>query len=88
GRPDGIADGPEEIRKKVREIIKMGADVIKVATSGGVLSPRDDPRHAHYDLEELTMLVDTAEGLGCHVMAHAQAYDGIKNAVRAGIRSI
>jgi imidazolonepropionase-like amidohydrolase len=88
GRPDGIADGPEEIRKKVREIIKMGADVIKVATSGGVLSPRDDPRHAHYDLEELTMLVDTAEGLGCHVMAHAQAYDGIKNAVKAGIRSI
>jgi imidazolonepropionase-like amidohydrolase len=88
GVPDSLVDGPEEIRKKVREIIKMGADVIKVATSGGVLSPRDDPKHAHFDLEELTMLVDTAEGLGCHVMAHAQAYDGIKNAVRAGIRSI
>jgi imidazolonepropionase-like amidohydrolase len=88
GVPDAIVDGPEQIRHKVREMIRMGADVIKVATSGGVLSPRDDPKHAHFDLEELKMLVATAEGLGCHVMAHAQAYDGIKNAVRAGIRSI
>lgn len=88
GVPDNIVDGPEQIRHKVREVIRMGADVIKVATSGGVLSPRDDPKHAHFDLEELTMLVDTAAGLGCHVMAHAQAYDGIKNAIRAGIRSI
>lgn len=88
GVPASLVDGPEEMRKKVRELIRMGADVIKVATSGGVLSPRDDPRHAHFDLAELEMLVDTAEGLGCHVMAHAQAYDGIKNAVRAGIRSI
>ena len=88
GVPPSLVDGPEEMRKKVREMIRMGADVIKVATSGGVLSPRDDPRHAHFDLAELEMLVKTAEGLGCHVMAHAQAYDGIKNAVRAGIRSI
>jgi len=88
GVPAGLADGPEEVRKKVRELIRMGADVIKVATSGGVLSPRSNPRHAHFDLTELEMLVNTAEGLGCHVMAHAQAYDGIKNAVRAGIRSI
>lgn len=88
GVPASLVDGPEEMRKKVRELIRMGADVIKVATSGGVLSPRDDPRHAHFDQAELEMLVQTAEGLGCHVMAHAQAYDGIKNAVRAGIRSI
>lgn len=88
GVPDNIVDGPEDIRRKVRELIRMGADVIKVATSGGVLSPRDDPKHAHFDLAELQMLVDTAESLGCHVMAHAQAYDGIKNAVKAGIRSI
>ena len=88
GVPESLVDGPEEMRKKVREIVRMGADVIKVATSGGVLSPRDDPRHAHFGLAELEMLVATASSLGCHVMAHAQAYDGIKNAVRAGIRSI
>ena len=88
GLPSGIVDGPEEMRRKVREVVRMGADVIKVATSGGVLSPRDDPRHAHFTLEELEVLVQTARTLGVWVMAHAQAYDGIKNAVRAGIRSI
>jgi imidazolonepropionase-like amidohydrolase len=66
----------------------MGADVIKVATSGGVLSPRDDPRHAHFNAEELDVLVAEATAAHRYVMAHAQATDGIKNAVRAGIRSI
>ena len=88
GVPPNIVDGVEEMRRKVRELIRMGADVIKVATSGGVLSPRDDPRHAHFTQEELNVLVETARGLGRWVMAHAQAYDGIKNAIRAGIRSI
>jgi len=88
GVPGNIVDGVEEMRKKVRELVRMGADVIKVATSGGVLSPRDDPRHAHFTQEELNVLVETARGLGRWVMAHAQAYDGIKNAIRAGIRSI
>ena len=88
GAPSTIVDGPEEMRRKVRELIRMGADVIKVATSGGVLSPRDDPRHAHFQPEELEVLVREAATLGRWVMAHAQASDGIKNAVRAGIRSI
>lgn len=88
GIPDTIVDGPEAMRQKVRELIRMGADVIKVATSGGVLSPRDDPRHAHFTEAELEALVQTAAGLGRWVMAHAQATDGIKNAIRAGIRSI
>ena len=66
----------------------MGADVIKVATSGGVLSPRDNPSHAHFRPAELEVLVEEATAAGIFVMAHAQAADGIKNAVRAGIRSI
>jgi imidazolonepropionase-like amidohydrolase len=66
----------------------MGADVIKVATSGGVLSPRDDPRHAHFRHAELEALVEEATAAGMYVMAHAQGADGIKNAIRAGIRSI
>ena len=88
GRPDNIVDGPEDMRRKVRELIRGGADVIKVATSGGVLSPRDDPRHAHFAMDELEMLVAEATAAGRWVMAHAQGTDGIKNAVRAGIRSI
>lgn len=88
GRPHNIVDGPEEMRKKVRELIRAGADVIKVCTSGGVLSPRDDPQHPHFMPDELDVLVAEASAAHRFVMAHAQATDGIKNAVRAGIRSI
>lgn len=88
GVPSGIVDGPDEMRRKVRELHGMGADVIKVATSGGVLSPRDNPAHAHFRPAELEVLVEEATAAGMFVMAHAQAADGIKNAVRAGIRSI
>ena len=88
GRPSGVVDGPDEVRRKVRELVRAGADVIKVATSGGVLSPRDDPRHAHLRPVELEALVEEATAAGIFVMAHAQGADGIKNAVRAGIRSI
>jgi imidazolonepropionase-like amidohydrolase len=88
GRPLGIVDGPEEMRKRVREIARAGADVIKVMTSGGVLSPRDDPQHAHFRADELAALMTEADAFGLPVMAHAQATGGIKNAVRAGVRSI
>ena len=88
GRPSGIVNGPEEMRRKVRELIRAGADVIKVATSGGVLSPRDDPRHAHFAPDELEVLVREAAAAGRWVMSHAQGSEGIKNAVRAGVRSI
>jgi imidazolonepropionase-like amidohydrolase len=81
-------DGPEEMRRKVRELIRAGADVIKVATTGGVMSPRDDPRHAHFAPDELEVLVREAAAAGRWVMAHAQGSEGIKNAIRAGIRSI
>lgn len=88
GKPHNIVDGPEEMRRKVRELVRAGADVIKVCTSGGVLSPRDDPRHGHFRDAELDVLVAEASAAGKWVMAHAQATDGIKSAVRAGIRSI
>jgi imidazolonepropionase-like amidohydrolase len=88
GSPNSLVDGADEMRRKVREMIRSGADVIKVATSGGVLSPRDDPRHAHFRMDELEVLVSEAAAAGIWVMAHAQATDGIKNAIRAGIRSI
>lgn len=88
GRPSRIVDGPDEMRKKVRELIRAGADVIKVCTSGGVSSPRSDPQHGHLRDDELDVLVAEASAAGKWVMAHAQATDGIKSAVRAGIRSI
>jgi imidazolonepropionase-like amidohydrolase len=88
GMPANLVDGPEAMRRKVRELVRAGADVIKVATSGGVLSPTDDPRHAHFREDELTALVTEAAAAGRWVMAHAQGSDGIKAALRAGVRSI
>jgi imidazolonepropionase-like amidohydrolase len=88
GVPETLVDGPDEMRRTVRELVRMGADVIKVATSGGVLSPRDKPTHAHLRPQELDVLVEEATAAGIFVMAHAQAAPGIKNAIRAGIRSI
>src|SRR5215212_2458602 len=76
GRPQTIVDGPEEMRRKVRELLRAGADVIKVATSGGVLSARDDPQHPHFRTAELDVLVEEAEAAGVAVMAHAQATAG------------
>ena len=88
GKPSCLVDGPDEIRRRVRELVRAGADVIKVCTSGGVLSPRDDPRHGHFRDDELEMLVGEATAAGKWVMSHAQATDGIKSAIRAGVRSI
>ena len=88
GRPSGVVDGPEEVRRMVRELLRAGADVIKIATSGGVLSPRDDPRHGHFRDDELAVVSAEAEAAGVTVMAHAQGAPGIKAAIRAGVRSI
>jgi imidazolonepropionase-like amidohydrolase len=88
GMPSGICDGPADVRRKTREVIRAGADVLKIMTSGGVLSPRDDPRHGHFRDDEIAEMVAEATAAGIHVMSHAQAAEGIKAAVRNGVRSI
>jgi imidazolonepropionase-like amidohydrolase len=88
GSPGSIVDGPDECRRKVRELVRAGAEVIKIATSGGVLSPRDSPQQPGFDLEEIEAIVAEARAAGLWVMSHAQSTVGIKSAVRAGVRSI
>lgn len=88
GVPSGIADGVDEIRRVTRRILRAGADQIKVATTGGVLSPSDDPRHSQLQPDELAALVAEASAVDVPVMAHAQGAAGIANAIRAGVRSI
>jgi imidazolonepropionase-like amidohydrolase len=89
GMPSGICDGVEEVRKKVREVLRAGAEVIKVCTTGGVLSPTDHPEFTQYSPEELAVLVQEGQyRRGVRVMAHAQGAEGVKNAIRAGIHSI
>ena len=86
--PSQIVDGVDEARRKVRELVRNGADVIKIATSGGVLSPRDSPDQPGFSLDEIEVMVEEARAAGLRVMSHAQSTIGIKNAVRAGVRSI
>jgi len=89
GRPSGICDGVEGVRKKVREVLRAGAEVIKVCTTGGVLSPTDHPEFTQFSPEELAVIVqEAAYRRGIRVMAHAQGAEGVKNALRAGIHSI
>jgi imidazolonepropionase-like amidohydrolase len=84
----GVADGPWPARAKVREVVKYGADVIKVCASGGVLSKGDQPGTPQYTLEEMQAIADEAHKLGRKVAAHAHGAQSIKDAIRAGIDSI
>ena len=88
GRPDCVVDGVEGMRLRVRELIRAGADTIKVCASGGVMSTRDDPRHPQFSYDELAVCVEEAAAAGRSVMAHAHGAAGIKQALRAGVRSI
>ena len=87
-RDFSIADGPEEIRKTVREQVKYGVDVIKIHASGGVLSKGDQPGAPQYSLEELKVAADTAHQAGRKIAAHAHGTQSIKWAIEAGIDSI
>jgi imidazolonepropionase-like amidohydrolase len=88
GMPSGVCDGIAGVEAKVREVIAAGADVIKIASSGGFLSPLDDPQLPHFTEDEVTTIVRTAGDLGRWVMSHAHGAEGIKRAVRAGVRSV
>jgi len=88
GIQDGVADGPVEIRKAVRWVIKNGADVVKVHVTGGVLSLTDDVNRPQLTQEEIDALVDEAHTLGRKAAAHAHSSEGAKRAIRAGIDSI
>jgi imidazolonepropionase-like amidohydrolase len=88
GRPSGVVDGPENLRRVVRELVRAGADGIKVAASGGVLSLNTDPHLPQLGEDELTAIVDEAAAAGRWVMAHCHAAAGARNAVLAGVRSI
>jgi len=87
-KSDGVADGPWAARAKVRQVIKYGADLIKICASGGVLSKGDQPGTPQYTLEEMQAIAEEAHKLGRKVAAHAHGTQSIKDAIRAGIDSI
>jgi len=88
GPREGIADGPEEVRKAVRMQIKYGAEVIKCVATAGVLSFERTVGAEQYSFEELKAIVDEARLHGVKVAAHAHGAEGILAAIRAGVASI
>jgi imidazolonepropionase-like amidohydrolase len=84
----GVADGIEGVQHKTREVIKYGADLIKVCATGGVLSKGDDPNASQYTLEEMKAIVADAHRLGRKVAAHAHGAQGVIWASEAGVDSV
>jgi imidazolonepropionase-like amidohydrolase len=82
------ADGPDDVRKAVREQIKAGADVIKLMATGGVMTPNVEPGIQQLDEDELRAGVAEAHKAGKRTASHAQGSAGVLAAVRAGIDSI
>src|SRR5205085_7460390 len=84
----GIADGVDELRKKVRENVKRGADWIKVLAGAGVLSEEESAGAPQYSQEELNAIVTEAAMWGKKVAAHAHGTETIRRAVIAGVASV
>ena len=85
----GLVDGPDEVRKATRLMLKMGADCIKfVSATGGVMSDGDEPAVPQFTIEEMAAGIHEAKMHGVYTFAHAQGNEGIKNAIKAGINSI
>src|SRR5690242_3543250 len=82
------ADGPDDVRKAVREQLKAGADVIKLIATGGVMTPGVEPGSPQLTLEEMRAAVEEAVKAGRRTAAHAQGSTGIADAVEAGITTI
>lgn len=88
GPEAGVANGPDECRKAVRQAYKNGADLIKITATGGVLSVAKDGSSPQFTDEELQAIVSTAKDYNMKVAAHAHGTEGIKRAIRAGVTSI
>jgi imidazolonepropionase-like amidohydrolase len=84
----GVANGPWEVRQKIRELAHRGADHIKVLSTGAVLTHGSNPKSIEFTPEELRAAVEEAGNFGLRVAAHAHAAEGIKNAIRAGVASV
>jgi len=83
-----IADGPDECRKATRKNIREGADLIKITTTGGVMSEKDHSKERQYNDEEIATVTEEAHRVGMDVAAHAQGKEGIIAALENGVDTI
>ena len=88
GKPPDIVDGVDGMRKAVRELLRDGADWIKLCATGGTVSPFDSPEQPQFTREEIDVAVFEARRRGVPVFAHAYGGEGLTTAVDAGVRSI
>ena len=84
----GLADGADECRKEARKRIREGVDLIKIMTTGGVLSEKDAPDQSQFTDEEIQAFTEEAHRVGIPVASHAQGASGIKSALRNGVDTI
>ncbi|QTA82912.1 Amidohydrolase 1 family protein [Desulfonema limicola] len=83
-----VCDGPDQVRRSAREVLRKGADQIKVMADGGVASPSDIPGQWQFTVQELKAAVETAQAAGTYVMAHVYGIQAVRNCLEAGVRSI
>lgn len=88
GPEKGVVNGVDDARKAVRQRYKNGADLIKITATGGVLSVAKNGQNPQFTEEEIRAIVETARDYGMHVAAHAHGAEGMKRAIRAGVKSI
>ena len=88
GPAEGVVNGIPDARKAVRQRYKNGADLIKITATGGVLSVAKSGENPQFKEDEIRAIVETAADYDMHVAAHAHGAEGMKRAVRAGVRSI
>lgn len=84
----GVANGPDKVRERAREIVRGGAGVIKVLATGAILTLGSQPGAPEFTVEELSAAVDEAKKAGLKVAAHAHSSVGAQNAIHAGVASI
>ena len=88
GLVGAIADGVGEVRRAVREQVRVGANHIKIMAGGGVSSPTDPIDGTQFSVEELRAAVEEAEAANLYALAHAYSPRAVTRAVQAGVRSI